>query len=92
MKNFSIAGLQLNLASFDNRELLTTKIKSTVSRYPWVNMIVLSELANSLNTIMFTQGYLETVLFILVVSNSLLSKLAKFSCKPAIEKFFTRKL
>ena len=45
MKNFSIAGLQLNLASFDNRELLTTKIKSTISRYPWVNMVVLSELA-----------------------------------------------
>ena len=45
MKNFSIAGLQLNLASFDNKELLTTKIKSTVSRYPWVNMIVVSELA-----------------------------------------------
>ena len=45
MKNFSIAGLQLNLASFDNRELLTTKIKSTVSRYPWVNMVVVSELA-----------------------------------------------
>ena len=48
--------------------------------------------ANSLTTTMFTQGYLETVLFILVVNNSLLSKLAKFSCKPAIEKFFTRKL
>ena len=45
MKKFSIAGLQLNLASFDNRELLTTKIKSTVSRYPWVNMVVVSELA-----------------------------------------------
>ena len=45
MKNFSIAGLQLNLASFDNRELLTTKIKRTVSRYPWVNMVVISELA-----------------------------------------------
>ncbi len=45
MKNFSIAGLQLNLASFDNRELLTTKIKSTLSRYPWVNMVVVSELA-----------------------------------------------
>jgi len=35
----------LNLASFDNRELLTTKIKSTLSRYPWVNMVVVSELA-----------------------------------------------
>jgi len=45
VKTFSIAGLQLNLASFDNRELLTTKIKSTISRYPWVNMVVLSELA-----------------------------------------------
>ena len=45
MKNFSIAGLQLNLATFDNRELLTTKIKNTVSRYPWVNMVVVSELA-----------------------------------------------
>jgi|TARA_B100001540_G_scaffold210331_1_gene185297 predicted amidohydrolase len=45
VKNFSIAGLQLNLASFDNRELLTTKIKSTLSRYPWVNMVVVSELA-----------------------------------------------
>jgi predicted amidohydrolase len=45
VKNFSIAGLQLNLASFDNRDLLTTKIKSTLSRYPWVNMVVVSELA-----------------------------------------------
>ena len=45
MKNFSIAGLQLNLASSNNRELLTGKIKNTVSRYPWVNMVVVSELA-----------------------------------------------
>ena len=48
--------------------------------------------ASSLTTTMFTQGYLKTVFFILAVSNSLLSELAKFSCKPAIEKFFTGKL
>ena len=45
MRNFSIAGLQLNLDYSNNRELITTKIKNVVKRYPWINMVVVSELA-----------------------------------------------
>ena len=45
MRNFSIAGLQLNLDYSNNRELITTKIKNIVKRYPWINMVVVSELA-----------------------------------------------
>jgi len=45
VRNFSIAGLQLNLDYSNNRELITTKIKNVVKRYPWINMVVVSELA-----------------------------------------------
>ena len=45
MRKFSIAGLQLNLDYSNNRELVTTKIKNVVRRYPWINMVVVSELA-----------------------------------------------
>lgn len=44
-KNFGIAALQLSLAEADNLELLLQKIQRTKLRYPWVKMIVLSELA-----------------------------------------------
>ena len=45
MKYFSIAGLQLDLERNNNKDLVIEKINQTVSRYPWLNMIVVSELA-----------------------------------------------
>ena len=43
--HFGIAALQLKLAEADNLELLLERIQKTKLRYPWVKMIVLSELA-----------------------------------------------
>lgn len=47
MKNrtFGIAALQLRLGEADNLELLLQRIQKTKLRYPWVQMVVLSELA-----------------------------------------------
>ncbi|WP_295797257.1 carbon-nitrogen hydrolase family protein [uncultured Microbulbifer sp.] len=42
---FGIAALQLKLEETDNLELLLQKIQRTKLRYPWVKMVVLSELA-----------------------------------------------
>ena len=44
-RNFGIAALQLKLDEADNLELLLQKIQRTKLRYPWVKMVVLSELA-----------------------------------------------
>ncbi|WP_417450636.1 carbon-nitrogen hydrolase family protein [Kordiimonas sp.] len=45
MKPFAIAGLQLALPHSGNLDLVIKKIRQTTLRYPWVQMIVLSELA-----------------------------------------------
>jgi predicted amidohydrolase len=45
MKPFAIAGLQLELANSDNLDLVSKKIRTALARYPWVQMVVLSELA-----------------------------------------------
>ncbi|GMG87815.1 carbon-nitrogen hydrolase family protein [Biformimicrobium ophioploci] len=45
MSNFGIAALQLSLEEADNLELLLLRIQKTKLRFPWVKMIVLSELA-----------------------------------------------
>ena len=45
MRNFSIAGLQLDLDYSDNTDLICNSISQTSKRYPWVEMIVVSELA-----------------------------------------------
>ena len=45
MRNFSIAGLQLDLNYSDNLACVTNAIIQTSKRYPWVEMIVASELA-----------------------------------------------
>jgi len=45
MKPFAIAGLQLELPVSGNLDLITKKIRITVARYPWVQMIMLCELA-----------------------------------------------
>ena len=45
MKPLSIAGIQLSLAAKDNFCLVEKKSKEAVSRFPWLQMIVFSELA-----------------------------------------------
>jgi predicted amidohydrolase len=46
MTPFSIAGLQLSLASGDNRDRIEHAIADAVRRFPWVQMVVLPELAS----------------------------------------------
>ncbi len=46
MNHFSIAGLQLELTNEDSLALIAKYIASTKKRYPWLDMIVLSELAS----------------------------------------------
>ena len=45
MKPLSIAAIQLNLARKDNYSLLETKAREAVYRFPWLEMLVFSELA-----------------------------------------------
>jgi len=45
MSHFSIAGLQLALPCGDNLATIGAEIIKTKNRFPWLNMIVLSELA-----------------------------------------------
>ncbi|MBU2880413.1 carbon-nitrogen hydrolase family protein [Psychrosphaera sp. B3R10] len=44
MSHFSIAGLQLKLESGDNLDVISKHIVKTKKRFPWVDMIVLTEL------------------------------------------------
>lgn len=45
MKPFAIGGLQLALPANENLELVSKKIRTAMLRYPWLQMVVLSELA-----------------------------------------------
>ena len=45
MTHFSIAGLQLDLRNEDNTEKLERSIGEVMERFPWVQMVVLSELS-----------------------------------------------
>ena len=45
MTTFAIAGLQLEIARGDNLAYLRSEIESVVSRFPWVQMVVLGELS-----------------------------------------------
>lgn len=45
MASFSIAGLQLEIGSGDNLAHLRSEIRGVVSRFPWVQMVLLGELA-----------------------------------------------
>ena len=45
MKPFSIAAVQLSLEYTSNFNLLERKTREVVARFPWVQMVVLSELA-----------------------------------------------
>lgn len=44
MSHFSIAGMQLSLPCGDNLATIGQEIKKTKNRFPWIDMIVLSEL------------------------------------------------
>lgn len=46
MSHFSIAGLQLDLSTGDNLDVIAKEIIKTKKRFPWLNMIVLSELSS----------------------------------------------
>ena len=46
MNDFAIAGLQLALSSGDNRERIEHEVGVAMTRYPWLRMIVLPELAS----------------------------------------------
>jgi predicted amidohydrolase len=46
MSHFSIAGMQLALPYGDNLEAIGVEISKTKQRFPWVDMIVLSELCS----------------------------------------------
>ena len=63
MKPFSIAAIQLSLAEKDNFLLLEKKAKEAVSRFPWLHLIVFSELAvggvGSKDTIFFLNEYMD---------------------------------
>lgn len=45
MSHFAIAGLQLELSGKDNRYLIEKEIRRIHKRFPWVQMVVLGELA-----------------------------------------------
>ncbi|MBN7796337.1 carbon-nitrogen hydrolase family protein [Parahaliea mediterranea] len=46
MSHFAIAALQLELSGRDNRYLIEKEIRKVRSRFPWVQMVVLGELAS----------------------------------------------
>jgi len=46
MKSFSFAGLQLAATAGDNREHIEREVDAAVRRFPWVQMVVLPELAS----------------------------------------------
>ncbi len=45
MKPFSIAAIQISLERTDNFSLIERKTREVVTRFPWIEMVVLSELA-----------------------------------------------
>ncbi len=45
MSHFSIAGLQLELSTQDNRYLIQKEIENLKTTFPWVDMVVLGELS-----------------------------------------------
>ena len=45
MTHFAIAGLQLDLAPDNNLDLVMNKTRAALARFPWVQMVVVSELA-----------------------------------------------
>ena len=63
MKPFSIAAIQLSLSVKDNFTLIEKKAREAIIRFPWLQMIVFSELAvggvGSKNESFFLKGYLK---------------------------------
>ncbi len=46
MSQFAVAGLQLEVSGNDNRYFIRKEIEKALRRFPWINMIVLGELAS----------------------------------------------
>lgn len=46
MSHFAVAGLQLEISGKDNRYLIQKEIESTLRLFPWVQMVVVGELAS----------------------------------------------
>ena len=63
MKPLSIAAIQLNLARKDNYTLIESKAREAVYRFPWLEMLVFSELAvggaGASNATFFLSEYLD---------------------------------
>ena len=63
MKPLSKAAIQLNLARKDNYTLLESKAREAVYRFPWLEMLVFSELAvggaGASNATFFLSEYLD---------------------------------
>lgn len=63
MKPLSIAAIQLNLARKDNYTLVESKAREAVYRFPWLEMLVFSELAvggaGASNSTFFLSEYLD---------------------------------
>jgi len=63
MKPLSIAAIQLNLARKDNYTLIESKAREAVYRFPWLEMLVFSELAvggaGASNSTFFLSEYLD---------------------------------
>ena len=63
MKPLSIAAIQLNLAKKDNYSLVERKAREAVYRFPWLEMLVFSELAvggaGASNATFFLSEYLD---------------------------------
>ena len=63
MKPLSIAAIQLNLARKDNYTLLESKAREAMYRFPWLEMLVFSELAvggaGASNATFFLSEYLD---------------------------------
>ena len=45
MSTFAIAGLQLELDHGDNIEVISEEVRALKRRFPWVEMVVIGELA-----------------------------------------------
>lgn len=74
MNHFAIAGLQLAVSDQDNRYLIQAQIEKIKRNFPWVNMVVIGELASfgpGINNAEPPQGKTETLYREIALAQSL---------------------
>ena len=74
MNHFAIAGLQLAVSDQDNRYLIQAQIEKIKRNFPWVNMVVIGELASfgpGINSAEPAQGKTETLYREIALAQSL---------------------